>query len=298
MEIDAIVEAFYNKAREQNEVMSTSKSKDELKIKYKESLSRYRNDLEPYVFQYLTITYGKRLDAFWKTHQFPYKSNHAWVIVERRCHPNWWFFLRNIAWAGPTMSLYIFCSDENYEFLKILLGDKLHSVHLIQWFTGYADRAKAIAEYNHTMMSAELYEKIDAEYAIVAQLDTYLRFKIPPGIFIGDYYGAPWNWDLDSPGGGGLSIRKIASMIKICKEKEKDDNAEDFWISEHVRHHGYEYPSLEIRICIFSESYPTQYFIGIHQFWTYLDTYCIYDKKGYRSMLENYLTIHMSDVPE
>lgn len=298
MEIDAIVEAFYKKAREQNEIMSHCKTTEDLKKQYDQALIRYRHDLEPYLFQHLTVKYGKRLDNFWKTHQFPYKSNYAWVIVERRCHSNWWFFLRNIAWAGPSMSLYIFCSDENYEFLKILLGEKCNSIHLIPWFKGFADRKQAIDEYNQTLMSAELYEKIDAEYAIVTQLDTYIRYKIPPGIFIGDYYAAPWNWDLDAPGGGGLSIRKISSMIKICKEGKKDDRAEDLWFSDYVRENGYEYPPIEMRICVFSESYPVHDFIGIHQFWTYLDTYAVYHKEGYREILKNYLTIHMNDVPE
>lgn len=293
MEINAIVEAFYKKAREQNAIMATCKSNDDLQKQYDQALIRYRTDLEHYIFQHLLLKYGKRLDQFWSSHQFPYKSKYAWLIVERRCHHNWWFLLRNIAWAGPEMSLYIICSDENYEFLKTLLGDKYNSVHLIQWFKGYAERPQAIKEYNDALKSAELYEKIDAEYILVAQLDTYLRFKIPSGIFVGDYYGAPWNWDLDAPGGGGLSVRKIESMIKICRENVKDDRAEDIWFSDYVREKSYEYPSFDLRACMFSESFPVSHFIGIHQFWTYLDTYCIYNKEEYRNILENYLTIHM-----
>jgi hypothetical protein len=295
MEIDAIVEAFLEKAREQNEIMSHSKSDDHLTEQYKNALVRYRSDLEVYVYQYLMTKYGPTFDAFWKTHSFPIKSPYAWVIVERRCHPNWWFVLRNLAWAAPSMSLYLFCSDENLPFLKTLLGDKANTVHLIPWFKGYADRPMAIKDYNEALKTAGLYEKIDAEYAIFAQLDTYVRYKIPASLFMGDYYGAPWNWDLDAPGGGGLSVRKIKSMIRICKEAPKDDRAEDIWFSDYVRANGYSYPPLELRTCIFSESYPIPYFIGVHQFWTYLDTYSVYNKAQYREILKNYLTIHIDD---
>lgn len=294
MEIDAIAEAFLEKAREQNKLLSSSTSSSQFCERYENSLIQYRTSLEPYVYQHLIAKYGSSMDAFWKTHTFPKKSPYAWVIVERRCHPNWWFVLRNLAWAAPVMSLYIFCSDENLPFLKTLLGDKVDQVHLIPWFKGYADRPEAIRNYNDALKSAELYEKIDATYAIVAQLDTYLRYKIPPGIFVGDYYGAPWNWDPDAPGGGGLSVRKIASMIRICREAPKDDRAEDIWFSDYVRKNGYEYPPLELRMCVFNESFPNRYFIGVHQFWTYLDTYSVYDTVTYREILGVYLTIHMN----
>jgi hypothetical protein len=39
------------------------------------------------------------------------------MLVEGRIHQNMWFILRNMAWAGPEMAVYIFCSDQNYDYI-------------------------------------------------------------------------------------------------------------------------------------------------------------------------------------
>lgn len=286
MEIDAIVEACLEKVREQSVV---SKGEDQNHI-----LHRYRCDLEPYIYNYLTMKYGPALEEHWKQHQFPKQSKYAWVIVERRCHPNWWFLLRNLAWSAPHFSLYLFCSDENIEFLKRLLGPKQSSVHLIPWSKGFASREDAIREYNRTMKSEEFYNTIHADYAIVAQLDSYLRYRIPYSILFTDYYGAPWSWKPDMPGGGGLSVRRIESMRYLCQNGvNREDMQEDDWISENTKKLGLQYPSFEIRRRIFSENFPVESPIGVHQFWTFLHSFEIHDPKRFKEHLQRYLTIHM-----
>ena len=105
--------------------------------------------LEPYIYNFLLITYGPALDRFWQTYIPPKKADNAFVIVERRPHPNFWYILRNIAWAGPQMSVYIFCSDENIDFIRTLLGDKAQHFNIIQFFKGNIPREQAIQDYNN-----------------------------------------------------------------------------------------------------------------------------------------------------
>ena len=81
-------------------------------------LKTLRHGLEPYVYAHLEATYGQKLTEFWKSWIPPLRSAKAFVLVERRTHPNFWFVLRNMAWAGPNMAVYIFCSDENVNFIK------------------------------------------------------------------------------------------------------------------------------------------------------------------------------------
>jgi Protein of unknown function (DUF5672) len=294
MEIESVIEAFLEKFKEQHKLLSSCKTEEEYTTKYKTVLSRFRNDLEPYVYQYFMLNYGQKLDEHWKQHTFPKKSKCAWVIAERRCHPNWWFFLRNIAWSAPHFSLYIFCSDENLLFLQTLLGNKLSTVHLIPWFKGFASRDQAINDYNSALKSPHFYQMIDAEYAIVSQLDTYLRYKIPNSMLFGDYFGCPWGWKKNIPGGGGLSLRKISSMILICQESNSDETLnEDDWIGNKIIEYNLTYPPLEIRELIFSENYPVDNPIGVHQFWTFIHNFHPTQIEYFKKNITTYLTIHI-----
>ena len=179
MDIDTLIETCYTLVNERKEVLNTIKSNEEINTWQKDNMSFFRNQIEPYVFHYLIHQYGHQLDTFWKTHTFPKKSSKAFVIIERRPHPNWWFLLRNIAWAGPDLSLYIFCSDMNYQFIKTLLGDKAENVHVRVWFKGLATKEKGIEELNVTLKMPDFYTLIDAEYMLGVQLDSYFIQKIP-----------------------------------------------------------------------------------------------------------------------
>jgi hypothetical protein len=137
---------------------------NEIEKSQKESHHYYRNQLEPYIFNYMILKYGQQLDKFWLNHQFPEKSKYAFVIVERRVHPNWWFVLRNIAWAAPHFSLYIFCSDLNYNFIKTILGDKAKNVHIFQWYKGIATLEQGFYDYSMTYLLPQFYNLIDADY--------------------------------------------------------------------------------------------------------------------------------------
>jgi hypothetical protein len=294
MDVDTLTEVCLEKKRELDKMRDNCTTKTEYDTCYKESLDRYRNDLEAYIWQHLLFNYGSKLDEFWKTHKFPKKSARAWVIVERRCHPNWWFVLRNIAWAAPDFSLYIYCSNDNYTFIRSLLGDKADTVHIIKWFESNVSRQTGKDEYAITFKLPGFYKLIDAEYLIRVEMDTYVRHKIPDNIFVGDYYGSPWMWNKDEPGGGGLVIRKIRAMIEmLTNENTANTEADDFFIGNLIKTHGYTYPPYDFRKNVFSENFPVPDPIGVHQFWTFIDNFDIQDVDKFKSHLARYLTIHI-----
>lgn len=294
MDINTLTEVCLEKVRERKSLLEDCKTEQEIKKWQGETLDKYRNDLEPYIWQYFIFNYGQKLDEFWKTHQFPKKSKYAWVLVERRCHPNWWCLLRNIAWAAPDFSLYIFCSDENYNFVKSLLGDKAENVHIKRWFKGFATRQEGKDHYAQTFKLPGFYKLIEAEYMIRVEMDTYIRKKIPESIFVDDFYGAPWGWKPEMPGGGGLVIRNIKTMIELCtKENCTNLEADDDWVGNKVVEYGLEYPSFEFRKEIFSENFPVMDPVGVHQFWTFLDNFEINNPDKFKEYLKIYLKINM-----
>jgi hypothetical protein len=296
MDINTLTEVCLEKVRERKNLLKNLTSEEDVKKWQEETLDRYRCDLEPYIWQYFMFNYGPKLDEFWKKHQFPKKSKYAWLLVERRCNQNWWFLLRNMAWAGPNFSLYIFCSDENYEFIKKLLGDKAENVNIIKWFKGFATRQEGKDQYAQTFKLPGFYKLIESEYFIRVEMDTYLRHKIPESIFRGDFYGAPWGWKPELPGGGGLVIRKIKTMIDLCtKENNTNLEADDDWVGKKVIEYGLEYPSLEYRKEIFSENFPVADPVGVHQFWTFLENFEISNLENFKKHLTNYLRIHINE---
>jgi hypothetical protein len=292
MDFDNVIEACYSVYNERQELLKTSEDINKWQT---DTLHYNRIQLEPYIFNYLNHTYGQKLDEFWKTHSFPKKADRAFVIVERRIHPNWWFVLRNIAWAAPHFSLYIFCSDLNYEFVKSLLGDKAENVHIINCFKGNPDRDNAFKEYNITLKLPDFYKQIDAEYCVIFQMDSYFLQKIPDWVFTGTYYGSPWCWNPNMGGNGGLTIRCIKHMIEICKNEMdiiKNNEGEDWHFSKMIEKYNYSLPSLEFRQAVFQENCPTKFNpIGIHQFWTYLSNYNISNRDEFTSHFKKLLTI-------
>ena len=83
-------------------------TQNELRENSPTMLSNLRNKLEPFVFNALEETYGRELTEFWKWYIPPKKAKRSYMLVEGRIHPNMWFVLRNMAWAGPEMAVYIY----------------------------------------------------------------------------------------------------------------------------------------------------------------------------------------------
>jgi hypothetical protein len=292
MELEPIIDVIYEKCIERKEEESKVKTPEEHDTEHKKTLDYYRIHLEPYIYNYLTWQYGPKLDEFWKTHEFPEKSKYAWVMVERRPHPNTWFLLRNIAWAAPYMSLYIFCSNMNYNFIKDTVGDK-KNIHIIPWFEGFVSREEGKEQYNRTFKMADFYKSIDAEYIVTIQTDCFFRKKIPESIFVGDYYGAPWAWSPDEAGGGGITVRRLAAMIQSLETVPYSEGCEDGWIGNAVKTVGGHIPSFEFREKVFSENFPVQDPVGVHQFWTFIENFDIQEPNTLREHYRRYLKFDM-----
>jgi hypothetical protein len=230
--------------------------------------------VEPYIYQYLMESYGPMLKKHWQTYKPPKKSDHVFVIAERRAHPNFRFILYNIAWAGPNMAVYLFCSDQNQRFIETLLGDKKDHYHIIPIFAGNPTRDQGKQAYNTVLTDYRFYERIDATYMLTIQMDNFIRKKIDPNMFVGDYWGNPWSWNPNAAGGGGATVRRVAAMIELCRTYQTNPNgicneAEDIWISNRV----ITYPPLEFRQNYLMESIVMIDPYIVHQFWTFLDQY-------------------------
>ena len=192
-------------------------TQNELREKSTKMLSNLRNKLEPFVFNALEEGYGNKLTAFWKTYTPPKKAKRAYMLVEGRIHPNMWFVLRNMAWAGPDMSVYIFCSDQNYDYIMGLLGDKALHFNVIVAFKGDPPKEQAWQEFVNLYTSYKTWEMIDAEYALLIQMDVFLRKRLDDCLFKYDWYACRWAWKIQEPG-GGISICRVQKMISILKE--------------------------------------------------------------------------------
>lgn len=259
-----------------------------------DSYDYFRHVLEPYIHTYLTINYGTQLDEFWETHSFPKISKRAFVIIERRCHPYWWFLLRNLAWAGPDFSLYIFCSTENYTYIQSLLGNKKDQVHIVPIFQEPASPEEGKRIYQRVYKDPNIYKLIDAEYMVTVELDVYFIRQLKDELFHGTYYGAPWAWDPTSPGGGGLTIRNVKEMIELS-EKANDamsDVPQDCWLVSNLHHIEHVIPPFEFRSHIFIENSPSSDApYGIHQFWTFINNFKDKDYTIFTNRIRKLVTI-------
>ena len=164
------LESIYEVAIQQHNKWTTQanqiKSETDATNFQKERLDSFRLSLEAHIYHYLIERYGKQLDDFWQTYSPPKKAKQAFVIVERRPHQKFWFILRNIAWSNPNMSVYIFCSDENINFVKSLLGDKLKHFKVVEAFKGNASRERGKKEVDNLLSNYKVYDFIDAEYNV------------------------------------------------------------------------------------------------------------------------------------
>jgi len=250
--------------------------------------------LEPYVYNYLLVTYGPALDRFWKTYRPPKKADNAFVIVERRPHPNFWYILRNIAWAAPQMSVYIFCSDENEDFIRTLLGDKAEHYNIIRAFQGNPPREKAIQDYNNFYTDYRNYEMMDAKYIMTVQMDIFVRRRLDMQMFMTDYYGNPWAWKQEDPGGGGATVRRVAKMIEICRRWRPDPSidcpiSEDGWINEKIIECG-TWPEVGIRGTVFMETLLQNNPYVVHQTWSFTDVVLKEGRETFLGLWRNLLT--------
>jgi hypothetical protein len=189
------------------------------------------------------------------------------------------------------MAIYIFCSDENENYIKALLGNKAQYITLIQAFSGTASREQGKTDYNNLLTSVKMHEAFDksVEYCLTIQMDVFIRRAVTDDMFIGDYWGNPWAWDPDMPGGGGATIRKISTMIDICSKYKYLTGVEDAWFAIHIQNDNYNFPDIEFRAFIIMESLFVIDPVIVHQFWTFLNNNMTFDELEY--ILKNILSL-------
>jgi hypothetical protein len=173
------------------------------------------------------------------------------------------------------MSVYIFCSDENEEFIRTLLGDKAEYYNIIPFFKGNPSREQGVQDYNNFYTDYQSYEMIDAKYIMTVQMDIFIRRKLDMNMFMTDYYGNPWAWNQEDPGGGGATVRRVAKMIEICRRWRPDPTIdcpipEDGWINEKIKECG-TWPNKIIRSTTFMETLLHNNPYVVHQTWSFTD---------------------------
>jgi len=295
MSVQAIVEI----AKAEYKKWSTAPPEDQM-----QRLDAFRLSLEPHIYNYLQEHYAFEFTSCWQRYTPPKQAPNAFVIVERRSHQNLWFILRNIAWAAPHMSVYIFCSDENINYIRALLKEKAEHYNIIQVFTGNPSRTRGKKEVDNLLTNPDTYRQINANYILTAEMDAFFRRKIPDSMFQGMYWGCPWAWKPTEPGGGGVTVRHVPSMIALCARHrpnpmlDLEGESQDSWLSKHVaseatKDPAYTYPSLETRANLIMESIPSANPVAVHQFWTFLDNFLTnsdQDTQNLTAFFKNILT--------
>lgn len=238
-------------------------------------LHTLRMKLEGPIFDTLRERYGKPLQEFWDSAEFPARSENTVLMVERRAHPNLEFCLQNFMYftRKQNFSLTIVCSRTNEEQIRKILGNHIHTTDLrVLWENNPTEHLKAQQEYSALFQSAEFWESIHADTILSVQTDCYLRKPLPNFIWDVDYIASPWAWKPWVVGGSGLTFRKKEAVVDMCKRvfmKGKIVAEDEFFAHMCIIAKKKVLP-LEIAETIFSESRFVEDPIGVHQWWTYL----------------------------
>lgn len=234
-----------------------------------------RTQLEHFVFESLNARYGNALNAHMANCKIPKVSDKALVIVERRCHPNLEFVIKNALFFNPGFALHIFCSRANLEFITLILGKHVHDVHIHIVWEGIGTPVEGRVEYNNLLCTRKFWETFTEEHLILFETDCYFLRPVPPTIFDYDYVAAKWAWKPEHAGGGGLSYRKRSVMLDICdRYKPERVEMQDCFASEGVAALGYKTPTFQESGSFFTESVVSDRAVGTHQWWTFLVVIC------------------------
>lgn len=232
---------------------------------------QYRCQLDPLIFQVLESKYLGTLQEFWSETSIPLESEQAIVIVERRCHPNLEFCIKNAVYFARGYSLYIFCSEANRPFIEQLCGEQIHSVHILPIFQTIGTPQEGKEDYNELLKKESFWKSIHANYCLTIETDSYLRGPLPDSIQTFDYVASKWPWLPNEPGGGGLSFRNIPMMIRLCQDEALQEiPMQDSFASIGVSKYGYKTPSADTSNQTFTECELVPNACGVHQWWTFV----------------------------
>jgi len=199
------------------------------------------------------------------------KSQRALVIVEPRIHKELPFVIHNFVYFSKGWSLYIFHSNENKKYIDTIIDDSF--CNKIEICSGNLN----IKDYNLLLTSKWFYDKIDAEYILIFQCDTFIRKVLDNSFFDYDYIGAPWKHIKKAHGGnGGLSLRKKSVMLEIINTKSYTDFpytptfSEDGYFSSYLQILRKKVPEPSIAKTFSVETVYYEDPFGVHAYWKYL----------------------------
>lgn len=180
------------------------------------------------------LNYLPAFQANYQKTNVPKLSQNACAIVEPRKHPYLEVVIKNMIYFLPGWSVYVFHSKENEEFVhSILNGHNKNNTNLIP----ITEANITVREYSRWLASPKFYQMINAKFVLIFQTDSYLR-RFGMEAYIKedyDYIGAPWGHisKIHQVGNGGLSLRKVDTMIEITNKYPWDGKAEDIYF-QHV----------------------------------------------------------------
>jgi len=243
-------------------------------FKKEDFLHMCRIQLEYYVFDYLKKAYGLELDTFWNTYTIPLQSDKAIVFVERRCHPNLEFCLKNAVYFARGYSVHIFCSESNIDFIRHICGSQEKNIHYHIQFKGIGTPEEGKVEYNTLLKTRQFWETFTEEHILTFETDCYLLKPIPESIYMYDYVASKWPWLPYEPGGGGLSYRKCSVMLKICDSDDSKDLSKHFmqdtFVSNGIKVLHLKTPTFDQSFHYFCETaHIKSTTVGVHQWWTF-----------------------------
>jgi hypothetical protein len=253
-------------------------------------LHHYRTQLEPIVFDRLRANYLEFFRSWWSIVTLPdaKTSKHAIVLYETRKHPNLEFLIYNVCYFSPSWGLIIYCSDENYDMICDILGRHRPFVDLRFLSKDHCslDTKKDRLAYNDVLRSRSFWSSLSQySHVLMAEVDSYMIRQLPDYATDVDYCASVWAWKPETPGGGGISVRRVAAMLDICDVEDNDVWAQDVWASEGIETLGYTWNNR-----LFTESCLHENPVGVHQWWTFLSP--LDDKK--LEFFESYMRLDIS----
>ena len=125
------------------------------------------------------------------------------------------------------------------------------------------------------LTSVGFYDNFQSEFVLIFQTDSIIRKRINSMFFRYDWVGAPWPWHKSGPdnsggggGNGGLSLRRVSAIKKVCKEHGPQKvEPEDWWFKDFINPDRM--PVYEIAQRFSVEHQFDENPVGLHQIWRY-----------------------------
>ncbi len=199
----------------------------------------------------------------------PANSQYGAVIIETRKIENFGTIVRNHLYFLPeTWGLTVFHGNQNEQFVR----DELAMIGGVEFFNIGFDKIYE-AEYNHLLTRQAFWKSLNYEKVLIFQTDSLMLRCCVDGFMQYDYVGAPWVHIKMEGGNGGLSLRTVDMMEKICSKHNYNqviDGNEDLFFSRHLLAEGGTTPPKHIAQRFSVETIFFDKPVGIHAAWKHL----------------------------